>query len=167
MTEFYDTHGAGPEWATPRWIWEPLSDALGGFTLDPASGAEEEPIAKNRFTVDDDGLSRRWYGDVWLNPPYSRDLNPKWAEEAAEQYFENRWVDTLTVLVPAATDTGWFQDHYAEADFHTFIRGRVEFEGAGDNSATFASVICSFGTFPDAYVAALEDLGFITRRIRW
>jgi len=163
---FYDSHGAGPEWATPRWIWKPLADALGGFDLDPASGAESEPIASERYTVDDDGLSKVWHGDVWLNPPYSRDLNPVWAKKAARQYFDNRRVDTLTVLVPAATDTGWFQDHYAEADFHTFIRGRVEFEGAGDNSATFASVICSFGTFPIEYVAALGDAGFIVRRVK-
>lgn len=50
--DFYAEHDTGPEWGTPEWIWRPLSEALDGFDLDPASGAEPKPIAARRFTLD-------------------------------------------------------------------------------------------------------------------
>ena len=61
------------EWYTPRWI----IDELGPFDLDPcAPPIEVRPyeIAPTAYTWDDDGLSREWYGTVWMNPPYSRVL---------------------------------------------------------------------------------------------
>lgn len=61
---------AGVEWGTPEYVVSPLSDALDGFDLDPASGAEPVPYADERYTVEDDGLAQDWFGDVWLNPPY-------------------------------------------------------------------------------------------------
>ena len=45
------------EYATPPEIWRPLSRAVGGFDLDAASGAESTPIAPDRLTKEDDGLS--------------------------------------------------------------------------------------------------------------
>jgi hypothetical protein len=63
-TDFYGEHGAGPEWATPRYLWEPLGAALGGFDLDPASGCEPVPIAAERWSLDNDftptGPSEEW-----------------------------------------------------------------------------------------------------------
>ena len=153
----YDDHDSGYGWGTPAWVVDPLSAAIGGFDLDPASGAEPKPYAEVRYTESDDGLSSDWFGDVWLNPPYGRNANPEWAERATNQFFESD-VDTITALIPAATDTGWFQDHYAKADYITFIRGRVEFEG-GDGRPSFASVIASFGDFSPEYTQALGELG--------
>jgi phage N-6-adenine-methyltransferase len=154
---------AGPEWGTPAWVWKPLSDALGGFDLDPASGAEPEPIAPNRFTVEDDGLSQEWFGDVWLNPPYGRAHNEEWAEYAYKQAYANPGVSSVTCLVANATDTDWFQDYYARADYLTFVRGRVRFhdDGAEDASTTspsFGSVIATMGDVPGRYVAQLSML---------
>lgn len=157
----YDDHNTGPEWGTPVWIWEPLAEALGGFDLDPASGAESEPIAETRFTVSENGLKREWFGDAWLNPPYGRQLNPKWADKVCSEV-EN--VDSLTALVPASTDTQWFQSSYATADTLTFIEGRVTFDGGGDNNASFPSVIATWGDVPPEYVDILHEHGFVTHR---
>jgi DNA N-6-adenine-methyltransferase (Dam). len=63
------------EYATPPEIWRPLSRAVGGFDLDAASGAESTPIAPDRLTKDDDGLTQPWHGNVWLNPPWSTNGN--------------------------------------------------------------------------------------------
>jgi len=65
MSDTEDSYATKPE------LWRPLSDALGGFDLDPASGAESEHIAETVYTKDDDGLSHDWPGTVWLNPPFS------------------------------------------------------------------------------------------------
>lgn len=161
----YDSNDAGPEWGTPGYIWKPLAAALNGFDLDPASGAETEPIAEHLYTKKDDGLSKPWFGDVWLNPPYGREFNEKWAAYAHEQA-EREPVRTLTALVPAATDTQWFQHHYAHAEWLTFIEGRIEFDGAGDHPASFASVLCTWGAVPHAYMSALNALGFVARTTR-
>jgi len=158
MTKHYDSHDAGPEWGTPEWIWKPLADSLGGFDLDPASGAEAAPIADTRFTVKDDGLAQDWFGDVWLNPPYGREFNRKWASKVGEEWQAGN-PDTMTVLVPASMETDWFQGTYIHADYLTFLDKRVSFIGAGDTSASFPSVICSIGEFPVEYHDALSILG--------
>lgn len=168
MTEHrhYDSHDNGAEWATPEHIWKPLADTLDGFDLDPASGAEDTPIADERYTVEDNGLEKPWYGDVWLNPPYGRGHNYDWGEKALDEYrFGN--VESISALVPASTDTQWFQHNYAEADYLTFIKGRISFNGAGDQSASFANVIATYENreLPTAYYDALDDLGFTTRTI--
>jgi DNA N-6-adenine-methyltransferase (Dam). len=51
------------EWATPPAFVRPLADAVGGFDLDPAAGAENSPIAEHAFTEADDGLAKPWFGD--------------------------------------------------------------------------------------------------------
>lgn len=160
----YDSHDTGPEWGTPPHIWKPLGEALGGFDLDPASGAESEPIADERLTVQDDGLDSDWFGDVWLNPPYGRSHNPKWAKKASNEASRDE-VDTITALIPGTTDTQYFQNNYANADYITFIEGRVSFDGAGENKASFSSVIASWGDFPDKYLDELKDQGFVTERV--
>lgn len=161
----YDSQDTGPEWGTPAWVWEPLAESLGGFDLDPASGAEVTPIAETRYTIEDDGLTTAWFGDTWLNPPYGRTHNPRWAKRVTDQV-ENPAVDSITALVPASTSTNWWQNHYATSDYQTWIDTRVQFDGSGDNSASFASVICSWiEDPPEAYLDALTNLGTVTRRV--
>ena len=56
-------------WNTPKEI----TDRLGMFDLDPcASEKRKWDIAKNSYTIKDDGLLKEWKGRVWLNPPYSK-----------------------------------------------------------------------------------------------
>lgn len=161
----YDSYDTGPEWGTPSWVWEPLAEALGGFDLDPASGAEEKPIADTRWTIEDDGLSKEWYGDVWLNPPYGRSFNGEWGEKVSDEISRGH-LDTLTALVPASTDTQWFQNHYANADTLTFIEGRIGFDGAGKSKASFASVIATWGSVPQDYIETLHSHGFVLHRTK-
>lgn len=61
----------GDEWYTPRWLF----DALGlEFAIDVCSPLDRTHVAvpaTRWFTIEDDGLSQRWDGTVWCNPPYS------------------------------------------------------------------------------------------------
>jgi len=159
---FYDSHDAGEAWATPRWIWRPLADALGGFDLDAAAGCESTPIASNRFTVEDNGLAKDWYGDVWLNPPHGREHNEKWAKKAASEARRDA-VDSLTVLVPNSTGAAWYQNNYDRADLETHIRGRIKFIGEKDDAASFYNVLVTWGDVPPEYIAALHGLGAVRK----
>jgi len=167
-SEFYDSHDAGVGWATPREYWEPLADALGGFDLDPASGAEATPIADDRYTVADNGLEQPWYGDVWVNPPYGRSENPAWASKASSEA-RREAVDTLTALVPNSTGARWFRDNYAAAEYITHIDGRISFNDAGDDdadagTATFYNVLVTWGDVPEPYLDACSQLGTVYER---
>lgn len=156
-----EPHG---EWGTPPEIWEPIAEALNGFDLDPASGAEPESIGDVQFTEEDDGLAQDWFGNVWLNPPYGRGENARWAEKVYKES-QRREVTSITALVPASTETQWFQNYYAEGDVFTFLEGRVRFLG-GDSAAPFSSVIVTFGPVTPAYLDALDKMGQMFVRVR-
>jgi phage N-6-adenine-methyltransferase len=162
--KFYDSHDAGEEWATPGDIWRPLADALGGFDLDPAAGCEPRQIATDRFTVEDNGLEKDWYGHVWVNPPYGRKFNRVWAEKAAAEARRPE-VKTLTALVPSSLGSAWYQNNYGTADMETHINGRVSFIGNKDGPATFYNVLVTWGDVPPEYIEELHKLGLVRKAV--
>ena len=124
------------EWTTPRWLFDRLNERF-QFTLD-AAATDENHLCPNWYTKERDGLSQSWgYQRTFVNPPYSQ--IDKWAEKIA---CEARMGDALLVvaLIPARTDTKWWQQHVATADHVHFIRGRLRF-GDSKNSAPFPSAI--------------------------
>lgn len=61
------------EWETPQQLFDSLNDEF-GFTLDPCCTKENAKCEKF-YTIEDDGLSKSWYGDVvFMNPPYGRGI---------------------------------------------------------------------------------------------
>jgi hypothetical protein len=108
--------GATDSWITPKNI----IDALGPFNLDPCQCTPQPwACAENAFTVDQDGLSRTWYGRVWLNPPYSEAW--KWMERLADH-------DRGTALIFARTETeGFVQQVWKRATAVMFLHGRLFF----------------------------------------
>ena len=67
-------HNENTEWYTPSIIIEAARDSMGSIDLDVASCEEANRVVKasRYFTVKDDGLSQKWEGNVWCNPPYKR-----------------------------------------------------------------------------------------------
>jgi len=57
---------------TPPWVFK----ALGlKFDLDVAGAVKSDHVpAEYRYTIEDDSLSRQWFGRVWMNPPFSKIL---------------------------------------------------------------------------------------------
>lgn len=124
---------AAVEWSTPRELFAEL-DAVFDFTLDPCASDGNATCARY-FTKADDGLKQSWDGErVFMNPPYGRDIG-KWMQKAAS-------AKALVVcLVPARTDTRWWQDYVVdEKAFVHFVRGRLRF-GNAKASAPFPSAI--------------------------
>jgi len=148
------------ERGTPVELIRPLKEAMGGYDLDAASGCEPEPIAPNRYTKDDDGLAKPWFGDVWLNPPYS-DIHA-WMEKAHKES-RSPDVDSVTCLVPNRTSTKWFHCHAAHADAYVVIEGRLKYVHT-DGSAPFPSAIFVFGDVPGGLYDELAKRGVVYRR---
>ena len=64
------------DWYTPPWIFERMGIEFDLDPCQPINSIEWIP-AKNRYTIEDDGLECEWFGRVWLNPPYGKQT-PDW-----------------------------------------------------------------------------------------
>lgn len=130
-------HGATVEWLTPPGILA----ALGPFDLDPCAPVVRPwSMAARHYTTDDDGLSRRWDGFVWCNPPFGADAEA--------------WLDRCAchrngiALVPARTETRWFVSVvWQRADAVLFLHGRPYFHRPDGTrgSANSGAPICLVG----------------------
>jgi site-specific DNA-methyltransferase (adenine-specific) len=128
------------ECETPQPFFDELSWIFGGFDLDPCATKANAKCARF-FTKADDGLAQRWEGKVFVNPPYGRDI-PLWVRKAYEESLRGALV---VCLLPARTDTRWWQD-YARRGQVWFLRGRLKF-GKAKNSAPFPSAVVIFGRY--------------------
>ncbi len=128
------------EWETPQALFDELSWIFGGFTLDPCATSANAKCARY-FSRGENGLTRRWEGKVFVNPPYGREIG-KWVRKAFEESLEGALV---VCLLPARTDTRWWQE-YARHGQVWFLRGRLKF-GQAKNSAPFPSAIVIFGRY--------------------
>src|SRR5207244_4663357 len=95
--------------------------ALGSFSLDPCSPINRPwDTAENHFTVEDDGLSKEWFGRVWLNPPYG-DQTGYWMRRMA---LHNNGI----ALIFARTETvTWFDFVWPCAKAILFLKRRLAF----------------------------------------
>lgn len=121
------------EWTTPRDLFDEL-DAEFHFNLDVAS-TDENALCVRHYTQSDDGLTKRWDGSVWCNPPYGRAIEA-WMRKAAETDEGG----VVVCLVPARTDTNWWHEYATKASEIRFIRGRLKFGNVG-KPAPFPSAI--------------------------
>lgn len=103
------------EWQTPALYVEPARRVLGRIDLDPASSPEANATvrAEHIYTADDDGLSKSWWGRVWLNPPYGRgrhrnDSNQaRWAERMIEA-FRTGEIEAGIMLLDHVPERRWW-----------------------------------------------------------
>lgn len=148
---------ATPEWYTPSHIIDLVVEFFDEIDLDPCSNSHESPnvSAGMGYTEADDGLSKPWFGRVYMNPPYGDEI-VGWVKKLHEEY-QNGDIEAAIALLPARTDTRWWND-YVMPYAMCFIRGRLRFVGA-ENSAPFPSVLVYYGDEIERFTAATADLG--------
>lgn len=137
------------DWLTPPSVIR----ACGTFDLDPCSPMPRPwDTAKTHYTLADNGLTKPWFGRVWLNPPYGNQTD-KWMQMLAQH-------GNGIALIFARTETGsffpWVWDY---ADAILFIKGRLRFwtkEGREGGTAGAPSVLIAYG---ENNVTALEKSG--------
>jgi hypothetical protein len=117
------------EWFTPKYIFDDLGCQ---FDLDPASPGEKiVPWIPADHHYTSRGLEREWFGFVWLNPPYGRNVLPLWLEKFARH-------GNGIALVPERTSTGWWQDLVARADLILCVNKKIPFATlAGEQGTAF------------------------------
>lgn len=121
----------GDEWGTPPHIIELARDVMGVIDLDPASSAEANKIvrAKTFYNKKINGLGRKWFGNVWLNPPYSQPLITRFVNQVCLEHYTGGILSAI-VLVNNSTDTAWFHTLLEHADLMVLTCGRLSFIGA-------------------------------------
>ena len=146
------------EWYTPAKYIEAAREVLGSIDLDPASNdfANETVKASVYYTEERDGLEQEWFGNIWMNPPYSTALLSRFADKLISSNFSQ-----AIVLVNNATETAWFEKMISKASAVVFHKGRIRFvkhdgehgvplQGQafiyyGDNAAKFLKVFSKYG----------------------
>jgi phage N-6-adenine-methyltransferase len=151
------------EWYTPSAYIEAARQAMGSIDLDPASCelAQETVKAGVYYTIADDGLAREWGGNVWLNPPYSKDLIGKFAEKVV---VESERFEQAIVLVNNATETAWFQSMARKANAICLFAGRIKFNdktGKPANTPVQGQAAIYFGEHVERFASAFDDLGLV------
>jgi hypothetical protein len=133
------------EWLTPPEI----IDALGGsqsFDLDPCAPIDRPwPMAKQHYTIADNGLLKPWHGRVWFNPPYG---GPKIVGPWMRRMVEHSSGMALTF---ARTETDlFFETVWEQAHALLFLHGRLYFHHVDGRRASAnagaPSVLIAYGS---------------------
>lgn len=123
MADLSATHSTGKDdWETPWWLVHLLEKEFGGVDLDPCCTFASRKGAEY-FTEEDDGLAQRWFGNVFVNPPYSK--MAKWAAKAVHEA-EMGNTKNILFLCAARTDTRAWWDYVRRGEVR-LIRGRIKF----------------------------------------
>lgn len=137
-TSFERSEKTTVEWLTPL----DLVKKLGEFDLDPCTPINPPFIhAKTNFTVIDDGLTKSWFGRVYMNPPYGKGMET-WIEKLKNH-------GNGIVLIFARTETKCFFNHiWYDANAILFVKGRIKFyniDGEQKGTPGAPSVFIAYG----------------------
>lgn len=83
------------------------------ITLDPASSFEANKRIKAVyiFTEIENGLNQDWFGNIWLNPPYSKSVTSSlllWIDKICKEWQAQKFNQAI-LLTPNWTERVWFQ----------------------------------------------------------
>lgn len=136
------------DWVTPDDLFDNLNDYF-NFTLDAAANKRstkcklyytDEVEYMGHHSYSRNGLKHSWEGEqVFVNPPYSHIA--LWVKKAYEESLKD--TNSKVMLIPARTDTRYFNDYCSRAARLYFIKGRLKFSNS-KNTAPFPSVIVVF-----------------------
>lgn len=170
------------EWYTPAEIIALAREVMGKIDLDPASCALANEVvqAETYFTAETDGLSKEWFGKVWLNPPYGRAEDDhasnkgRWSKHLAEQYRIGKVAEAI-LLVNPDIGTSWFWQLWPSEEDGApsaicFTKTRIKFynsEGVSKSPPRGgAGAIVYFGGDPDLFAEKFSKIGVVITKLR-
>lgn len=123
------SHNSGEnQWYTPEEYVEAARKVMGSIDIDPASNAQANEVVKAKvfYSKENDGLTKEWNGNIWLNPPYAQPLISLFSAELVKK-IKSKEIKQALVLVNNATETKWFQEMVNICNAICLISGRVRF----------------------------------------
>ena len=130
-------------WGTPNELFNEL-DSEFDFTLDPC--ADDNRSLKEgmmNITHRSNGLMSDWFGNVFVNPPYSGKNIELWVRKAD---IESINCNIIVMLIPTTkTGTKWFKELILDKGVEIrFLTGRINFiplAGQNNNSNPLYSML--------------------------
>jgi phage N-6-adenine-methyltransferase len=153
------------EWYTPECYIESARLVMGKIDLDPASSeiANQTVNANLFYTQEEDGLSKEWFGNVWMNPPYSQPL----IFQFISKLIESNKVSQAIVLVNNGTETKWGQLLIKHSSAVCFHQGRIRFVDKYGNlgdAPLQGQMICYIGSEVNNFINEYNKYGTILRK---
>lgn len=152
------------EWYTPAKYIEMAREVMGSIDVDPASNATAQAVvqAKVHYTIDTDGLSKDWLGNLWMNPPYSNPEIQNFVEHLIVQISKGN-VKEAIVLTNNSGDTGWHHDLQASCSRLCITKGRIRFESPtrASNSPAMGQSFFYFGDNPERFKEVFSAIGTV------
>ena len=150
------------EWYTPAEYIESARAVMGSIDTDPASSeiANATVNAYQFYTKNDDGLTKEWRGNVWMNPPYAQPLISQFSQAISKKFTDGEITEAI-VLVNNATETVWFQLMAEHASAVCFPKSRIRFlDPNGKPGAPLqGQAILYFGKFQIAFSDEFQKYG--------
>lgn len=135
------------DYYTPKWLFDALSVEFDLDVACPPNGPLFTP-AKHWYTQETDGLLNPWFGNVWMNPPYS---NPSlWVHK-----FINH--GNGIALLPFAKSK-WCQALWDSSASMVYVRA-ISFERSDMNVISQAPFSLGLWAFGKNNVKALSNVG--------
>lgn len=169
------------EWYTPAKYIEAARTVMGSIDLDPASCelANQTVKATRYYTQEDDGLSKAWYGNVWLNPPYShpaasRQVNVNggglkgytgyFMSKFIEEYAKGH-VNQAVICVNADTTRTWFKPLWD--GIICFAHHQIQFDlpDRTQRHHFYSTVFAYFGWNEQRFIDVFSQFGRIAKAV--
>lgn len=157
------------EWHTPGRYIRLARNVMGGIDLDPCGSALSNLVvgATRFYDKDQDGLTKRWEGRIWMNPPYSKATKLFVNKLLVEHRFGH--IEQAIVLLCVNTlDRSWFWplwDHSL-----CFHYGRVKFDTPDPSieasSPPLGHVFVYIGKESAAFVREFSQVGACVAKCR-
>lgn len=153
-------------WGTPVAFFEFLKDTFGFVPDLDAAASDENHKAPQYFTEEDNSLEKKWFGNVWLNPPFGKVLLPQFLEKCNNEIAHGN-CERIFCLIPARTDTKWFHEIVMrEAGRIYFIKGRFNFESPYSTKGANAPFPSMLVIYDRRFISTMLDTLEVDKKFR-
>ena len=149
------------EYYTPMEIVEAARLVMGSIDLDPASSAKANERIKALKYYSEGALEKPWFGNIWMNHPFSRINNPLFVGKLVEWY-ESMSGRQACCITFAATSGKWFQPllNYPQC----FLSPRTNYympDGKKKRGVTKGSVVTYLGGNTEKFKEVFGRFGVV------
>jgi hypothetical protein len=155
------------DWQTPKEYVDAAREVMGGIDLDPASCevANKTVQADKFYDPEQDGLSQKWAGRVWLNPPYGKACC-NFVNKLIDEFHAGDVTEAVLLVNGNSFDVFWFHPLFNYTLCFTDHRIKFISEQGGDSGPTHGSCFVYFG--PDekavSFATEFDRFGHVVRR---
>ena len=151
---------ASDEYQTPKKYIKAAIEVMGNIDLDPACSDINQDRLRNyiKSHYSEDGLEKVWYGNIWLNPPYSKPNLTIWTRQLIVNRIDYR---QLIYLIPSYTSERWYHRCLEHCTSICIPDHRINFliKSKPQTQPRFANTFFYFGNHPNKFIEKYSQFG--------